>query len=181
MRRGDWGRSDLSLHVPPTPDGPWISACIGLGSNIGDRAGHLAAGLAGLGTEGIRVVRASGTIETEPVGPIPQGPYLNAAALIETRLPAREMLERLLEIERSRGRDRGLEQRWGPRTLDLDLLLYGDAAIDEPGLTVPHPRLAERWFVLKPLAEVAPRWRVPGVGRTVEELLAAVEAAKGDG
>ena len=102
----------------------------------------------------------------------------NGAALIHTTRPARALLGDLLEIERSRGRDRSGERRWGPRTLDLDLLLYGDLVIDEPGLTVPHPHLHERAFVLVPLERIAGGMTVPGpgglAGRTVRELLAAL-------
>lgn len=109
--------------------------------------------------------------ETEPVGPPGQERYLNAAAVIATALTPRDLLGRLLAIEASRGRVRPDPVRWGPRTLDLDLLLFGNLTIDEPGLTVPHPRLAERLFVLRPLAEVAGQCTVPGTGRTVMELL----------
>jgi len=99
-------------------------------------------------------VRASSFRETEPVGVTDQPKFLNAAAELATELPPRELLERLLEIERELGRDRGAERRWGPRVIDLDLLLFGEEAIDEPGLTVPHPRLADRRFVLEPLCEL---------------------------
>lgn len=117
------------------------------------------------------IQRCSATLETEPVGPMKQGPYLNAAVLASTTLEPRPLLERLHEIERSMGRDRAREQRWGPRTLDLDLLLYADRIIDEPGLCVPHPRLHERLFVLEPLAQIAPDWPVPGMNSTVHDLL----------
>jgi len=100
------------------------------------------------------------------------GPYLNAAVTIETTLAPRALLDALLEIERTRGRDRSKEQRWGPRTLDLDLLLYADRVIDEPGLTIPHPRMAERLFVLEPLAEIAGDWKMPGSAAFVRDLLA---------
>src|SRR5262245_5749475 len=102
------------------------AAAIALGSNLGDRAAHMAAGFDGIARLGMLVAR-SGVIETAPVGPVAQGPYLNAAAVVRTELAARELLAALLEIERTHGRDRAKEQRWGPRTLDLDLLLYGDA------------------------------------------------------
>lgn len=163
----------------PDTDAPspaWIQAAIGLGSNLGDREGHLRAAYDALqGLPRTQVLAISDTIQTEPVGPVAQGPYLNAAALIRTELTARELLASLLEIERSRGRDRSREQRWGPRTLDLDLLLYGGRIIDEPGLTIPHPRLHERLFVLFPLAQIAKDARVPTRGRTVGELLAALQ------
>lgn len=129
-------------------------AFIGLGANLGDREGTIRAALAALGEEdGIDVVAVSSLRETEPVGVGPQPLFLNGAAELETRLSARELLDCLLETERRFGRVR-VSGEHGPRTLDLDLLLYGDDEIDEPGLTVPHPRLHERAFVLGPLAEL---------------------------
>jgi 2-amino-4-hydroxy-6-hydroxymethyldihydropteridine diphosphokinase len=154
------------------PAGTWTTACIALGSNLGDRAGHIRSALDAIAaTPGIRLLAASRMVETDPVGPVPQGRYLNAAAVVSTSLPCRALLDRLLEIERAMGRDRTAEQRWGPRTLDLDLLLFGDQIIREPGLVVPHPRLHERAFVLIPLAEVSPEFIVPTLGRTVRALL----------
>lgn len=151
------------------------AAAIALGSNLGDRRAHLTAALHGLSTHpAIRSLRVSDFIETAPVSEIPQGPYLNAAAVFETSLSPRELLTTLLAIERAEGRDRSREQRWGPRTLDLDLLLYDEHVIQEPGLQVPHPRLHERQFVLEPLAAVAPNWLVPGTGRTVRQLRAGL-------
>jgi 2-amino-4-hydroxy-6-hydroxymethyldihydropteridine diphosphokinase len=152
-----------------------VLAYVGLGSNLGDRAGHLGAAAEAMARlPGTGLVALSDTIETAPVGPVAQGPFLNAAAALRTVLPARALLEALLEIERSRGRDRTREQRWGPRTLDLDLLVFGADVIDEPGLTVPHPRLREREFVLRPLAQIAPGLVVPGLGRSARELLAGL-------
>jgi 2-amino-4-hydroxy-6-hydroxymethyldihydropteridine diphosphokinase len=153
-------------------------AWIALGSNLGDRRGRLDGALAELAaTRGIRVLRSSTWLETEPVGgPAGQGPYLNGVAELEVELGARELLERLLEIERGAGRERAVAN--GPRTLDLDLLLHGDARIDEPGLVVPHPRMEERAFVLEPLAELAPRMTLPRCGRTVAERLADLRAAR---
>lgn len=115
-------------------------------------------------------------IETAPVGGVDQGAYLNAAALLRTSLLPRELLDALHGIEREQGRDRSKERRWGPRTLDLDLLTYGDMIVCEAGLTVPHPRLHERGFVLEPLAAVAPELVVPGLGKVVDLLTKLREA-----
>jgi 2-amino-4-hydroxy-6-hydroxymethyldihydropteridine diphosphokinase len=144
-------------------------AYVGLGSNLGDREANMRGALALL--EALGRVRASGIRETDPVGVTDQPRFLNAVAEVETELPARELLDRLLAFERRLGRDRSAETRWGPRTIDLDLLLYGQQTIDEPGLTVPHPRLAEREFVLEPLHELDPELTLPD-GRAVRELLA---------
>ncbi|MEL6796754.1 MAG: 2-amino-4-hydroxy-6-hydroxymethyldihydropteridine diphosphokinase, partial [Planctomycetota bacterium] len=120
----------------------------------------------------IAVVRTSSVIETEPVGPQDQGPYLNAAAVLETTLRPHELLECMLGVEHWLGRDRSREQRWGPRTIDLDLLSYRDTVLRTPELTLPHPRLHERGFVLRPLAEIAPYAVIPGLNSTPTELLA---------
>jgi 2-amino-4-hydroxy-6-hydroxymethyldihydropteridine diphosphokinase len=149
-------------------------AYVGLGANLGDRERTLRAAVEALGAEpGIEVVGVSRFRDTEPVGVLDQPRFLNGAAALETELPPRELLERLLEVERRFGRDRGAERPQGPRTLDLDLLLYGAETIDEPGLVVPHPRLHERRFALEPLAELAPGLAVPARG-TVEDLIAGV-------
>ncbi len=126
---------------------------------------------------GIRLVAVSRLFETEPVGP-PQGRYLNAAAELESALSARALLELLLSIERQLGRTRG-SGRDAARTLDLDLLLFGDASIDEPGLVVPHPRLAQRAFVLEPLAEIAGDLRHPRLAASICELAAGVRDLHG--
>jgi 2-amino-4-hydroxy-6-hydroxymethyldihydropteridine diphosphokinase len=150
-------------------------AHIGIGSNLGERRETIAAALELLAAEdGLEVVAVSSLRETEPVGYEGQPRFLNAAAALETSLSPRELLERLLEIERRLGRTRGEGPRFGPRTIDLDLLLYGDETVDEPGLTVPHPRLAERRFALEPLAELDPGLVVPGHG-SVQALLAGLE------
>jgi 2-amino-4-hydroxy-6-hydroxymethyldihydropteridine diphosphokinase len=150
------------------------TAFVSLGSNLGDRQVHLQRGLDALrATPGIARVESSRVYETDPVGPPPQGPYLNAVAKIETELPPRTLLERLLEIEAAEGRlRRGVRNE--ARTLDLDLLLFGDCCIDEEGLTVPHPRMQERVFVLEPLCELASHRVHPRSGATIAELAARV-------
>lgn len=146
-----------------------MRAAIGLGSNVGDRRAHLDRAVRLLGAYGT-VVAVSAIHETDPVGGPPQGRYLNAAAIVETDLAPEELLEVTARIESESGRTRTV--RNGPRTLDLDVLLYEDETVERPGLTVPHPRMHERRFVLEPLAEIAPEWRVPGLDRSVGELLA---------
>jgi 2-amino-4-hydroxy-6-hydroxymethyldihydropteridine diphosphokinase len=149
-------------------------AYVGLGSNLGDRQQTIDGALEALAAvPGVRVVAVSTLIDTEPVGPVDQPRFLNGVAELATTLAARDLLDALLEVERRFGRRREGVPPQGPRTLDLDLLLYGQAEIDAPGLRVPHPRLHERRFVLEPLAEVAPGLEVPGKGR-VESLLARV-------
>lgn len=146
-------------------------AFVALGANLGDREPTIRAALAELDREqGVEVVAVSRLIDTEPVGVVGQPRFLNGVAALDTELPARELMALLLDVERRFGRVRDESAPHGPRTLDLDLLLYGEAEIDEPGLTVPHPRLHERAFVLEPLAELAPTLEVPGKGR-VETLL----------
>ena len=148
-------------------------AFVGLGANLGDRRRTLHAALDALADEaGIEVVAVSTLRATEPVGVGEQPRFLNGAAELETTLTAHELLGRLLAVEQRFGRVRTPGEH-GPRTLDLDLLLYGDEVIDEPGLTVPHPRLHERRFVLEPLAELAPGLVVPGRG-DVESLRSGV-------
>jgi 2-amino-4-hydroxy-6-hydroxymethyldihydropteridine diphosphokinase len=140
-------------------------AYVGLGANLGDREGTIRAAVAALPG----VLAVSSLRETEPVGVTDQPRFLNGVAALETELSARDLLDTLLALERRLGRER--RERWGPRTIDLDLLLFGEEAIDEPGLTVPHPRLHERRFALEPLAEIAPDALIPGRGR-VANLLA---------
>ena len=148
-------------------------AFVGLGANLGDRERTLHAVVDALtAEEGIEVVAVSTLRETEPVGVGEQSLYLNGAAALDTTLGARELLDRLLAVEQQFGRVR-VPGEHGPRTLDLDLLLYGDEEIDEPGLAVPHSHLHERRFVLEPLHELAPGLVVPGRG-SVESLLRGV-------
>jgi 2-amino-4-hydroxy-6-hydroxymethyldihydropteridine diphosphokinase len=145
-------------------------AYVGLGANLGDRESTLRAAVEALGAEdGIELVAVSELRETEPVGVGEQPLYLNGAVALDTTLTARDLLERLLALEQRFGRVR-VPGEHGPRTLDLDLLLYGDEETDEPGLTLPHPRLHERRFVLEPLADLDPGLVVPGRG-PVESLL----------
>lgn len=153
-----------------------VNACIALGSNVGDRLNSIELAMQALGQLG-EVVARSTIVETEPVGPVSQGPFLNAAAVVATRLEAKQLLLSLLEIERRLGRDRKNAPRWGPRVIDLDLILYGEDVVVEEGLTVPHPRMHERMFVLGPLAEVAGRMRVPTLNATVAELRDRLAAA----
>jgi 2-amino-4-hydroxy-6-hydroxymethyldihydropteridine diphosphokinase len=153
------------------------TAYIALGSNLGDRRAHLEAAAAALGAApGIRLIAVSPLVETEPVGGPPgQERFLNAAARIETDLAPEALLDVLKGIERRLGRRQG--PRWGPREIDLDLLLYGDRRIQTDRLTVPHPQLRERRFVLEPLAAIAPDAVDPVTGRTVRQLLAALSPA----
>lgn len=145
---------------------------IGLGGNLGDRRATLSRAVDALAADpALRVVARAPLYETAPVGGPPQGDYLNGAVLVETALSAREVLARLLAVEQSLGRVR--RERNGPRTVDLDLLWIDGEAVDEPGLVVPHPRLAERPFALRPLLDVAPDARDPRTGVAYASLPAA--------
>jgi 2-amino-4-hydroxy-6-hydroxymethyldihydropteridine diphosphokinase len=146
---------------------------ISLGSNVGDRAATLQRAVVAMNANGIRVVRRSALYLTEPVEAPPQAWFLNAVVEAETRWMPLQLLKTLAVIERDFGRQRVVPR--GPRTLDLDLLLFGTSTIDTPELQVPHPRLAERRFVLVPLAELAPALRHPTLGRSISELLAATQ------
>jgi 2-amino-4-hydroxy-6-hydroxymethyldihydropteridine diphosphokinase len=147
---------------------------VGLGSNLGDPQEQIRRALELMAAEeGVEVVAVSALRETDPVGYEDQPRFLNGAAELRTSLSARELLGRLLGIERRLGRVRGEGPRFGPRTIDLDLLLYGEETVDLPGLTVPHPRLHERRFALEPLAELDPALEVPGRG-PVQALLAGL-------
>jgi 2-amino-4-hydroxy-6-hydroxymethyldihydropteridine diphosphokinase len=144
-----------------------VRAYVGLGANLDAREETIRNALDLLGEHPrIDVVAVSTLRETKPWGPVArQPPFLNGAAVVETSLEPRALLGVLLDVERRLGRVR--EERWGPRTIDLDLLVYGDAIVDEPGLTVPHPRLRERAFALEPLVELEPELVVPGQGPAV--------------
>jgi len=149
-------------------------AFVGIGSNLGDSRALITAALELLGAEdGVEVLAVSTLRETDPVGYEDQPRFLNGAAELETELGPRDLLARLLVIERRLGRERGEGPRFGPRTIDLDLLLYGQETVDEPGLEVPHPRLHERRFALEPLAELDRSLEVPGRG-PVQALLAGL-------
>jgi 2-amino-4-hydroxy-6-hydroxymethyldihydropteridine diphosphokinase len=145
-------------------------AYVGLGSNLGNRERVIRRAAELIGAR-----RLSPILETEPWGYEAQPRFLNAVAEVETPLCPREFLEHLLDVERRLGRER-VGPRWGPRTIDLDLLLFGDERISEPGLEVPHPLLLERLFVLEPLAALVPERKIPGNG-TVSEALAGLLSA----
>jgi len=153
-------------------------ACVGIGSNLGDRLAAIERAVLALASlPGTRLVARSSVHETEPVGPVPQGPFLNAAVVLATSLAPADLLEALLAIERTMGRDRTAAERWGPRVIDLDLLLYGSLVEHGRRLTLPHPRLHERAFVLEPLAEIAPDTVVPGIGCSVRDLRDSLRGA----
>jgi 2-amino-4-hydroxy-6-hydroxymethyldihydropteridine diphosphokinase len=153
-----------------------MQACIGLGANLGDAAAAVQGALQALDAlPETRLLRASRLYRTPAWGKTEQPAFVNAAAVLETGLDARALLDAMLAIERDFGRDRAADgsDRWGARTLDLDLLLYGDQVIDEAGLHVPHPHLHERAFALVPLVEIAPDLVIPGRGRA-SDLVAAM-------
>ncbi|MFO7326537.1 MAG: 2-amino-4-hydroxy-6-hydroxymethyldihydropteridine diphosphokinase [Pseudomonadota bacterium] len=152
----------------PSGSSLWVPAYVGVGSNLGDPVARVRAAFDALaGLPDTRLIATSRLYRTAPFGPVAQGDFINAVAGLLTQLDAVTLLHHIRAIEKEAGRVR--EQRWGPRTLDLDLLVFGDQRIDTPELTVPHPGIAERVFVLAPLMDIAPTLDVPGVGR-VEEL-----------
>jgi 2-amino-4-hydroxy-6-hydroxymethyldihydropteridine diphosphokinase len=147
----------------------WVPAYVGIGSNLGDSASRVRAAFEGLqAVPDTLLIARSRLYRTRPFGPVEQGDFINAVAGLLTQLSALQMLEAIRGIEHTAGRVRA--ERWGPRTLDLDLLVFGDQRIESPELTVPHPGVASRGFVLAPLHDIAPTLTVPGVGR-VELLL----------
>ena len=153
-------------------------AAVGLGANLGDAAASVRAAIQALETlPGTRLVAASRLYRSAAWGVTAQPEFVNAVAVVDTSLSPRELLDGLLAIERRFGRTRVAGERWGPRTLDLDLLLFGDERMDAPGLQVPHPHLHERAFALLPLLEVWPDARIPGVGPAAS--CARVMAAEG--
>jgi len=149
-----------------------VSSFVALGSNLGNRAANIESAIEQLGRiRGITLLRRSSLLENPAVGGPPDSPpFLNAVAQVETTLPARALLDQLLAIEASLGRVR--RTRWEPRIIDLDLLLYAEQVIDEPGLVVPHPSMHLRRFVLEPMCEIAPDFAHPVLKKTMRELLA---------
>jgi 2-amino-4-hydroxy-6-hydroxymethyldihydropteridine diphosphokinase len=170
----------MAMSTPTQMPTPTTTCLIALGSNLGNRMDNLRAGVAGIdAADGIEVVTVSPLYETAPVGgPENQGPYLNAALAADTTLDAAEVLALLHRIEAERERQRVVH--WGPRTLDLDLLVHGDLVSDAATLEVPHPRMHERRFVMVPVCDVAPDLVHPRLGRTMRELLADLPVEPGD-
>lgn len=150
-----------------------VTAAIALGSNLGNSPQILQGALLALDhIKGLQRIATSPWYRTAPVGP-PQPDYLNGCVLVTTDIEPEQMLKHLLEIEQQFGRLR--RERWGPRSLDLDLLFYGDRTLDLPHLTLPHPRMGDRAFVLVPLADIAPHWQHPHTGQTVIQRLAQLD------
>jgi len=154
-----------------------VDAFIALGSNLGDRRRALDEALCALRQRGdVAVIQVSDIIETPPIGRVDQPHYLNAAARLQTQLPPAELLQVLLSIEEDHGRIRVDGSRWGPRTLDLDLLLFDDQVVNQPGLCIPHPEMHRRSFVLIPLAQIAPHQIHPILGKSVAALLCTLKS-----
>ena len=159
--------------------GTGTTAYIALGANLGDRERTLRSAIAALGQLG-SVEAVSSLYETEPVGMVEQPNFLNGVVALRTALPPQELMAELLRIEQQHGRDRSASVPKGPRTLDLDLLSYGDVVVETPTLTLPHPSLADRRFVLVPLKEIAPQWRHPISGKTAAVLLSELSQTGSD-
>lgn len=158
-------------------DTVWVPSCIGIGSNLDDPARQVDEALEQLAAiPATRVQRVSNLYRNPPMGPPGQPDYVNAVAALLTRLEPRPLLSALQEIEQRQGRDRSTEEHWGPRRIDLDILTYGLRVITEPGLTIPHPGIPERNFVLFPLLEIAPELSVPGHG-SVRRLASMVDSS----
>ncbi|RJP74367.1 MAG: 2-amino-4-hydroxy-6-hydroxymethyldihydropteridine diphosphokinase [Candidatus Abyssobacteria bacterium SURF_17] len=150
-----------------------VTVYLGLGSNLGDREANINKALVELVRTGFtRLIRTSSLYETKPVGIKEQPDFLNAAAEIETKLSPKELMAAIREVERKTGREKTF--KWGPRIIDIDILLYGDECITEESLEIPHPQMHQRAFVLTPLAEIAPKAKHPKLGLTVERLSAQV-------
>ncbi|MHB8302056.1 MAG: 2-amino-4-hydroxy-6-hydroxymethyldihydropteridine diphosphokinase [Acidobacteriaceae bacterium] len=162
--------------MPPASERS-ATAYIALGSNLGDREAYLLAALESLAMLGT-VSAISSFYETDPVGEVPQAAFVNAVAELQTACPPEGLLAAMLRIEQQQGRDRNNSLPKGPRTLDLDLLSCGDVVLHTPTLTLPHPELAQRGFVLVPLAEIAPHWRHPATGKSAMQLLAELLRAE---
>jgi 2-amino-4-hydroxy-6-hydroxymethyldihydropteridine diphosphokinase len=161
----------------PSPRPPPYDAVVGLGSNLGDRFATLDGAAEALGRlEATRLVARSRWRETAPVGGPPQGPYLNGAVRLETALDPAALLRQLLALEARFGRARRV--RWGPRTLDLDVLWVAGVVLASPSLTLPHPRLPERTFALEPLVEVAPHAADPATGEPYADMLARLRSER---
>lgn len=157
-----------------------MKAYIGLGSNLGDREGMIREAIARIAAlPETNLGRVSSLYDTEPVGEMEQPNFLNAVAVVETDLTARRLLWNLMLIERQLGRVRSPGSRYGPRTVDLDILFFGDLVLDEPELRLPHPEVANRAFVLIPLVELEPTLMHPVLGETVVNLLARLKARPG--
>ena len=153
------------------------TAYIGLGSNLGDREAYLKAGLSELSAHPeVQIKKVSSIYETTPIGYTRQPLFLNAVAALETTIPAPSLLLKMQDIEAHHQRQRTIH--WGPRTLDLDLLLYGSKQIDSPDLMLPHPHLTERCFVLAPLCEIAPTLRHPGTDRSLQSHYQSLDCAR---